>query len=77
MIELALTTKGTALMKMEKIQEDYLTSVETFRKDLSKHHNPDIWKKLNDAEKVKRELEVREYLDTKLADEEHEKGIPF
>nr|POE67718.1 disease resistance protein rps2 [Quercus suber] len=43
------------------------------QKALSEHHNPDTLKKLNDAEKAKRELEQQEYFDTKLADEEHEK----
>ena len=37
----------------------------------------EMLKKLQDAEKAKRELQQQEYFDTKLANGEHEKGIPF
>ena len=77
MIAIALTRKGTVLEKMAKLSKDYELAIQAFQKALSEHHNPDTLKKLNDAEKAKRELEQQEYFDTKLADEEHEKGTPF
>ena len=77
MIAISLTRKGTALVKMAKLSKDYDTAIETFQKALSEHRIPCTLKKLNDAKKAKRELEQKEYFDTKLADEEHEEGIPF
>jgi stress-induced-phosphoprotein 1 len=44
---------------------------------LTEHRNPDTLKKLNDAEKAKKELEQQEYFDPKIADEEREKGNDF
>eukprot|EP00252_Welwitschia_mirabilis_P010099 TRINITY_DN2321_c0_g1_i4.p1 TRINITY_DN2321_c0_g1~~TRINITY_DN2321_c0_g1_i4.p1 ORF type:complete len:423 (-),score=98.36 TRINITY_DN2321_c0_g1_i4:872-2140(-) len=74
MIARALTRKGTALTKMAKCSKDYEPAIETFQKALTEHRNPDTLKKLNDAEKAKKELEQKEYYDPKLADEEREKG---
>ncbi|XP_050272943.1 uncharacterized protein LOC126716054 isoform X3 [Quercus robur] len=72
MIAISLTRKGIALVKMAKLSKDYDTAIETFQKALLEHRIPCTLKKLNDAKKAKRELEQREYFDTKLADEEHE-----
>ncbi|KAJ8429854.1 LOW QUALITY PROTEIN: hypothetical protein Cgig2_011852 [Carnegiea gigantea] len=44
-------------------------------KALTKHLNPDTLNKLNDAERVKKELEQQKYFDPKIADEEHKKPI--
>uniref|UniRef100_A0A5B6YNF5 Putative Heat shock protein STI n=1 Tax=Davidia involucrata TaxID=16924 RepID=A0A5B6YNF5_DAVIN len=74
MIARALTRKGTALVKMAKCSKDYEHAIETFQKALMEHRNPDTLKKLNDAEKAKKELEQQEYFDPNLADEEREKG---
>ncbi|TKY55413.1 Hsp70-Hsp90 organizing protein 1 [Spatholobus suberectus] len=74
MIARALTRKGTALVKMAKCSKDYEPAIETFQKALTEHRNPDTLKKLNEAEKAKKELELQEYFDPKLADEEREKG---
>ncbi|PPR89305.1 hypothetical protein GOBAR_AA31376 [Gossypium barbadense] len=74
MIAKALTRKGTALVKMAKCSKDYEPAIETFQKALTEHRNPDTLKKLNDAEKAKKELEQQEYFDPKIADEEREKG---
>ncbi|KAF8032860.1 hypothetical protein BT93_D1673 [Corymbia citriodora subsp. variegata] len=74
MIARALTRKGTALVKMAKCSKDYEPAIEAFQKALTEHRNPDTLKKLNDAEKAKKELEQQEYFDPKLADEEREKG---
>lgn len=74
MIARALTRKGTALVKMAKCSKDYDIAIETFQKALTEHRNPDTLKKLNDAERIKKELEQQEYFDPKLADEEREKG---
>ncbi|XP_022738028.1 hsp70-Hsp90 organizing protein 3-like [Durio zibethinus] len=74
MIARALTRKGTALVKMAKCSTDYELAIETFQKALTEHRNPDTLKKLNDAEKAKKELEQQEYFDPKIADEEREKG---
>ena len=77
MLAAGLTRKGIALGKMENLSKDNEPVTDTFQKTLPVHHNPDTLKKLNDAEKAKRELQQQEYFDIKLANEEHEKGIPF
>ncbi|XP_047173900.1 hsp70-Hsp90 organizing protein 3-like [Vigna umbellata] len=77
MIARALTRKGTALVKMAKCSKDYDPAIETFQKALTEHRNPDTLKKLNEAEKAKKDLEQLEYFDPKLADEEREKGNEF
>ncbi|PKA64180.1 Heat shock protein STI [Apostasia shenzhenica] len=77
MIAKALTRKGTALAKMAKCSKDYEPAIETFQKALTEHRNPDTLKKLNDAERAKKELEQQEYYDPKIADEEREKGNEF
>ncbi|KAL6911899.1 hypothetical protein ACP4OV_000704 [Aristida adscensionis] len=77
MISRALTRKGTALVKLAKTSKDFDTAIETFQKALTEHRNPDTLKKLNEAERAKKELEQQEYYDPKLADEEREKGNQF
>ncbi|KAJ7952463.1 Hsp70-Hsp90 organizing protein [Quillaja saponaria] len=77
MIARALTRKGTALVKMAKCSKDYEPAIEAFQKALTEHRNPETLKKLNDAEKAKKELEQQEYYDPTLADEEREKGNEF
>uniref|UniRef100_A0A0E0KTA3 STI1 domain-containing protein n=1 Tax=Oryza punctata TaxID=4537 RepID=A0A0E0KTA3_ORYPU len=77
MISRALTRKGTALAKLAKCSKDYDVAIETYQKALTEHRNPDTLKKLNDAERAKRELEQQEYYDPKIADEEREKGNEF
>ncbi|KAL0923707.1 hypothetical protein M5K25_007774 [Dendrobium thyrsiflorum] len=77
MIARALTRKGSALVKMAKCSKDYEPAIETFQKALTEHRNPDTLKKLNDAERAKKEAEQQEYYDPKVADEEREKGNEF
>ncbi|XP_027181148.1 hsp70-Hsp90 organizing protein 3-like [Coffea eugenioides] len=77
MIARALTRKGTALVKMAKCSMDYEPAIETFQKALTEHRNPDTLKKLNEAEKAKKELEQQEYFDPQIADEEREKGNQY
>ncbi|KAH0644154.1 hypothetical protein KY284_032038 [Solanum tuberosum] len=77
MIARALTRKGTALVKMAKISKDYEPAIETFQKALTERRNPETLKKLNEAEKAKKELEQQEYFDPQVADEEREKGNQF
>ncbi|XP_002509580.2 hsp70-Hsp90 organizing protein 3 [Ricinus communis] len=77
MIARALTRKGTALVKMAKSSKDYDSAIETFQKALTEHRNPETLKKLNEAERAKKELEQQEYFDPKLADEEREKGNEY
>ncbi|XP_044477178.1 hsp70-Hsp90 organizing protein 3-like [Mangifera indica] len=77
MIARALTRKGTALVKMAKCSKDYESAIETFQKALTEHRNPDTLKKLNEAEKAKKELEQQEIFDPKIADEEREKGNEY
>ncbi|KAK4769618.1 hypothetical protein SAY86_027768 [Trapa natans] len=74
MIARALTRKGSALVKVAKCSKDFDPAIETFQKALTEHRNPDTLKKLNDAEKAKKDLEQQEYFDPKIADEEREKG---
>ncbi|PNT54068.1 hypothetical protein POPTR_001G119500v4 [Populus trichocarpa] len=77
MVARALTRKGTALAKMARCSKDYERAIETFQKALTEHRNPDTLKKLNDAEKAKKDLEQQEYFDPKLAEEEREKGNEY
>ncbi|GAB2244852.1 hypothetical protein Droror1_Dr00000345 [Drosera rotundifolia] len=77
MVARALTRKGTALAKMAKSSKDYDVAIEVFQKALTEHRNPDTLKKLNDAERAKKELEQQEYYDPQIADEEREKGNEF
>ncbi|CAL5432718.1 unnamed protein product [Camellia sinensis] len=77
MVARALTRKASALVKMAKCSKDYDPAIETFQKALTEHRNPDTLKKLNDAEKAKKELEQQEYFDPNIADEEREKGNEF
>ncbi|ONM15446.1 Hsp70-Hsp90 organizing protein [Zea mays] len=77
MISRALTRKGTALAKLAKSSQDYDAAIEIFQKALTEHRNPDTLKKLNDAERAKKELEQQEYYDPRIADEEREKGNEF
>jgi stress-induced-phosphoprotein 1 len=57
LIAKALTRKGTALVKLAKSSKDYDAAIEVFNKALTEHRNPDTLKKLNDAERIKKELE--------------------
>ncbi|XP_071685914.1 hsp70-Hsp90 organizing protein 3-like [Rutidosis leptorrhynchoides] len=77
MVARALTRKGTALVKMAKTSKDYEPAIETFQKALTEHRNPDTLKKLNDAERAKKELEQQEYYDPELAEKEREKGNEY
>jgi len=75
MIAQPLTRKGTTYVNMAKCSKDYEPAIETFQKALTEHRNPDTLKKLNEAEKAKKDLEQQEDFDPKLADEEREKGM--
>ncbi|WJX60425.1 DNA binding protein [Trifolium repens] len=77
MIARALTRKGNAMCKTAKCSKDYEPIIETYQKALTEHRNPDTLKKLNEAEKAKKELEQQEYYDPKLANEEREKGNDY
>ncbi|KAJ7514759.1 hypothetical protein O6H91_23G058200 [Diphasiastrum complanatum] len=77
MISKAITRKGTAYVKTAKCAKDYEPAIEAFNKALTEHRNPDTLKKLNDAERAKKELEQQEYFDPTLADEEREKGNEY
>ncbi|CAJ2650519.1 unnamed protein product [Trifolium pratense] len=77
MIARALTRKGTAMGKTAKCSKDYEPVIETYQKALTEHRNPDTLKKLNEAEKAKKELEQQEYYDPELADKEREKGNDY
>lgn len=77
MVAKALTRKGTALGKMAKCSKDYEPVIETYQKALTEHRNPETLKRLNEAERAKKELEQQEYFDPSIGDEEREKGICF
>ncbi|KAI3828881.1 hypothetical protein L1987_02992 [Smallanthus sonchifolius] len=77
MVARALTRKGSALVKMAKTSKDYEPAIETFQKALTEHRNPDTLKKLNDAERAKKELEQQEYFNPELAEKEREKGNEY
>ncbi|KAL8114464.1 hypothetical protein AgCh_021358 [Apium graveolens] len=61
MVAKALTRKGTALVKMAKCSKDYKPAIEIFQTALAEYPNPDTLKKLNYAEKAKKDLEQQEY----------------
>ncbi|KAB5564390.1 hypothetical protein DKX38_004444 [Salix brachista] len=77
MVARALTRKGTAFVKMAKCSRDYEPAIEAFQKALTEHRNPDTLKRLNEAEKAKKDLEQQEYFDPSLAEEEREKGNEY
>ncbi|GJT92827.1 HSP70-HSP90 organizing protein 3-like protein [Tanacetum coccineum] len=57
----ALRRKGTALVKMAEVSKYSEPAIKTFQKALTQHRNPNTLKKLNDAERAKKELEQQEY----------------
>ena len=63
------------MAKMAKTSKDYEPAIEAYQKALTEHRNPDTLKKLNEAEKAKKDLEQQEYFDPNIADQEREKGI--
>ncbi|XP_050227137.1 hsp70-Hsp90 organizing protein 1-like [Mercurialis annua] len=77
MVARALTRKGNALVKMAKTSKEFDPAIEAFQKALTEHRNPDTLKKLNEAQRAKKELEQREDYDPKLAAEEREKGNEY
>lgn len=77
MVARALTRKGTAFVKMAKSSKDYDPAIEAFNKAQTEHRNPDTLKRLNDAERAKKDLEQKEYFNPEIADEEREKGNEF
>jgi stress-induced-phosphoprotein 1 len=74
MIAKALTRKGTAYVKMAKCSADYDLAIESFNKALTEHRNPDTLKKLNEAERAKKDLEQKEYFNPEIAEKERELG---
>lgn len=74
MVAKALTRKGTAYVKMAKCAKDYDLAIEAYNKALTEHRNPDTLKRLNEAERAKRDLEQKEYFDPDVADRERELG---
>ncbi|ESQ35603.1 hypothetical protein EUTSA_v10007205mg [Eutrema salsugineum] len=77
MVARALTRKGTALTKLAKCSKDYEPAIEAFQKALTENRNAETLKKLNEAERAKKEWEQKEYFDPKIGDEEREKGNEF
>ena len=74
LIAKALTRKGTAYAKMAKVSADFEPAIEALNKALTEHRNPDTLKKLNEVEKIKKELEQKEYFDPEIANQERERG---
>jgi stress-induced-phosphoprotein 1 len=70
----ALTRKGTAQVKMAKTSKDFEPAILTFNKALTEHRNPDTLKRLNDAERAKKEIEQNEFFDPVKGDEERDIG---
>jgi stress-induced-phosphoprotein 1 len=64
----------SSLCKIAKNSKDYEPAIEAFNKALTEHRNQDTLKKLNDAERAKKDLEQQVYYDPSLADEQREKG---
>lgn len=59
---------------MAKCSKDYDLAIEAFNKALTEHRNPETLKKRNEAEKVKKDLEQKEYFDPEIAEKERELG---
>ncbi|XP_010458658.1 PREDICTED: hsp70-Hsp90 organizing protein 2-like [Camelina sativa] len=77
MVAKALTRKGTALTKMVNCSKDYEPAIEAFQKALTEHRNSDTLERLKEAERAKKDWELKEYFDPKIGDEEREKGNDF
>nr|QKY15294.1 heat shock protein STi (STI) [Polytomella parva] len=70
LIARALTRKGNALMKLDRVEE----AVTAFNKSLTEHRNADTLAALNKAEKALKERKESEYVDLSKCEEERDKG---
>lgn len=61
---------GSAYLK----KGDLGQAVSHFQKSLTEHRTPDILKKLNETEKLKKEQDKKAYIDPELADKAREEG---
>lgn len=70
LIARALTRKGNALVKLDRLEE----AIETFQKSLTEHRSADALAKLQAAEKALAKRKADAYVDLEKADEERELG---
>lgn len=70
LVSRALTRKGTALVHLGDLDQ----AVEAFKKAMTEFRNPETLKKLNEAEKMRKERDERAYLNPEIAAQEKEKG---
>ncbi|KAK9903222.1 hypothetical protein WJX75_000014 [Coccomyxa subellipsoidea] len=66
----ALTRKGNALMRQDRIEE----AIQTYQKSLTEHRNADTLKRLQEAEKKLKEQQIKAYIDLDLSNKEREAG---
>lgn len=72
-----MTRKGTAFVKMSKFSKDYEPAIEAYQRAFEVHLNGETLSKLMEAERVRKELGRMVYIDSKIGDEEREKGNLF
>eukprot|EP01023_Acetabularia_acetabulum_P000337 TRINITY_DN10134_c0_g1_i1.p1 TRINITY_DN10134_c0_g1~~TRINITY_DN10134_c0_g1_i1.p1 ORF type:complete len:617 (+),score=132.73 TRINITY_DN10134_c0_g1_i1:86-1852(+) len=70
LIAKAMTRKGNALVKLEKLDE----AVTIYKKSLTEHRNPDTLKRLQDTEKFLKTKIEQDYVNIEMAEEENQKG---
>lgn len=66
----ALTRKGNALAKQDKLEE----AIEVYQKALMEHRNADTLKRLNEAERTLKDKREQAYIDLELAAQEKDAG---
>lgn len=70
LIARALTRKGNALVKLDRLEE----AIAIYKKSLTEHRNADTLKRLQETEKALKEAQQAAYINLDLSAEEKEKG---
>jgi len=70
LVSKALTRRGNALLKLDRLEE----AVETYGKALTEHRSADTLKKLQEAERMLRQRREDAYVDLALSEQERQLG---
>jgi len=73
LIARAFSRMGNAYAKLEK----YTEAIDAYNRSLTEHRTPDVLEALQKIEKLKKEKEVREYVNPEISLQEKEKGNEF